>query len=504
MNLKYLLFIFIILSTSNLMSQQKSRVYVDQADLQLYDESFGKDIERLLGNVILHHDETLFYCDSAHLNSKSKNFNAYGNVHIKVNDTVDVYGDRLIYNGEDKIANIFDSVKLIDQPTTLTTDHLIFNRNTNIAYYAVGGKIVNEENTLTSQKGHYHTNTKILYFRKDVVLINPDSETYSDTLIYNTNTKTAFFKGPTVIRGEENIIYCEDGWYDTKNDYSELNKRPVISSTEQTITADSLFYNNNTSYGLAMGNVQINDTLRSILINGKRGEFWDAKGLSYITDSAYAVSYDDADSLFIHGDTLWLNFDKERKAKKMMAYYNVRMFKNDLQGVCDSLIYTMSDSTIRFMNSPVLWSGKNQLTADSINVVASGGEIDSLIMFNSSFIVSKDTLDSFNQIKGKNMTGYFVKNELKRINVDGNAQTVYWIREEDGYLIGINFSESSTMKIKLQDNELQTINYKTTANEKMYPRKEVTKEQERLKGFLWFENLRPTDKYDIFNIPEQE
>jgi lipopolysaccharide export system protein LptA len=483
-------------------SQQKSRVYVDQADSQLYDEAFGKDIERLIGNVILHHDSTVFYCDSAHLNSKSRNFNAYGNVHIHVNDTVDVYGDKLFYDGEKKIADIFDNVKLIDRQTTLTTEHLIFDRNTNIAYYDIGGKIVNEENTLTSKKGQYHTKSKILYFRKDVVLINPDSETYSDTLIYNTINKTAYFKGPTVIRGEENTIYCEDGWYDTKNDYSELNERPVISSTEQTITADSLFYNNNTSYGIAKGNVQINDTSRSILINGKRGEFWDSKGISYITDSAYAVSYDNADSLFIHGDTLWLHFDKERKAKKMMAYYNVRMFKIDLQGVCDSLIYTMNDSTIRFMKDPILWSGKNQLTADSINVVASGGEIDSLIMFNSSFIISRDTLDAFNQIKGKNMTGYFVENELKKINVDGNAQTVYWIREEDGYLIGINFSEASTMSIKLKDNELQTINYKSSATEKMFPRKEVSKEQERLKGFRWHEHLKPKDKLDIFKVPE--
>ncbi|NOY49381.1 MAG: hypothetical protein GXO88_02255 [Chlorobi bacterium] len=504
MNLRFALTYFIVILATSLFAQQKPRVYVDAADLQEYDESLGKDIERLIGNVVMRHESTVFYCDSAYLNSKSRDFEAFGHVHIHVNDTVDVYGNRMLYTGNDRLANLYDSVKLIDNKTTLRTQHLIFNRNTNIAFYDVGGKIVNEENTLTSKRGHYNTNTKIFYFRKDVVLINPDSETYSDTLIYNTDTKVAYFRGPTVIRGNESIIYCEDGLYDTENDFSKLTKRPRISNAEQIITADSLYYNNSTSYGRAFGNVQIDDTLHSVIIRGKKGEIWDARGLSYITERAVAVSYDDKDSLFIHGDTLWMNYDKDRKAKKLMAYYKVRMYKKDLQAKCDSMIYTMNDSTIRFMNEPVLWSGKNQLTADSINVIASGGQIDSLIMFNSSFIVSRDTLDTFNQIKGKNMTGYFVDNELTRIVVDGNAQTIYWIRDEDKELIGVDFSEASNMVIRLKDNELQTINYKMSPVEKMHPRKEVSKEMERLKNFVWFGELRPRNKYDIFRDPEKK
>jgi len=497
-----IIYVLLLLAIS-VFSQQKPRVYVDAADLQEYDESLGKDIERLIGNVILRHQSTIFYCDSAYLNSASRNFEAFGHVHIKVNDTVDVYGKRMIYTGDNRVANLYDSVKLVDKKTVLTTEHLTFNRNTNIAFYDVGGEIVNEENTLTSKRGYYHTNIKTFYFRKDVILVNPDSETYSDTLIYNTLSKIAYFRGPTVIRGKESIIYCEDGMYDTENDFSKLTKRPRISNAEQIITADSLYYNNNTSYGRAFGRVQIDDTLHKVIIRGKKGEVWDADGLSYITERALAISYDDQDSLYIHGDTLWMNFDKERKAKKLMAYYKVRMYKTDLQAKCDSMVYTMNDSTIRFLNEPVLWSGKNQLTADSINVITSGGNIDSLVMFNSSFIISRDTVENFNQIKGKNMVGYFVNNELVRIVVDGNAQTIYWIRDEDKELIGVDFSESSNMVIRLKDNELQTINYKFQPTEKMHPEKEVTPEMKRLKGFVWFEDIRPMNKLDVFRVPEK-
>ena len=225
---------------------------------------------------------------------------------------------------------------------------------------------------------------------------------------------------------------------------------------------------------------------------------WDKKGLSYITDSAMAITYDDSDSMFIHSDTMWMYFDKNRKAKKMLSYYNVRFFRDDMQGRCDSMAYDMQDSTIRLYDNPVIWSGVNQLTADSINIVVSKNRVDSLVMFNTSFIVSKDSTNTFNQIRGKNMVGYFRNNELHKITVDGNAQTVYYIREEDGYLIGINLAESSSMIIRLKDNDVYNINYQSKPIEIMYPEKGIPEDMKRLKGFNWQEVLRPKTKEDIF------
>jgi lipopolysaccharide export system protein LptA len=227
---------------------------------------------------------------------------------------------------------------------------------------------------------------------------------------------------------------------------------------------------------------------------------WDKKGSSFITDSVIAVSYDEADSMFIHSDTMWMYFDKKRNAKKLLAYYGVRFFRTQMQGKCDSLVYTMTDSTIRFHKEPVLWSEINQLTADSISIFVAGNRVDSLEMYNTAFIVSRDSTDTYNQIRGRNMVGYFRNNELVKISVDGNAQTVYYIREEDGYLIGINLSESSTMDIRLVDSELNAISYKEKVVEKMFPEKDYPPEQKTLKGFSWQENIRPRNKHDIFQV----
>ena len=501
--LAFLITFFIL---TNVVAQQKSRVNILHADAFRYNAKFGKDIQRLIGNVVIRQDSTLFYCDSAYINEVKNSFEAFSNVHIKVNDTIDVYSLRMLYEGNTKVAELFDSVKLIDKNTVLTTDHLIYNRITKTARYDVGGRIVNKDNILVSKSGLYYTSTRTFHFRKDVVLTNPDQETYSDTLIYNTNNETAYFLGPTVIRGEESIIYCEDGWYDTKNDLSKLVKRPSISKAEQTITADSLYYDNSRMFGKAMGNVEIHDTLYRVILTGKRGELWDEKGLSYVTDSAIAITYDSEDSLFIHADTMWLNFDGERQAKEMRAYYGVRFYRKNLQGKCDSLSYNMSDSTIRLYEKPVIWSGKNQLTADSIAIAVSGNRADSLMMYNTAFIVSKDTISTYNQIRGKNMVAYFVRNELSKINVVGNAQTVYYVREEDGYLIGVDLAMSSSMTIRIKNSEIQAISYKSSVDEDMFPENELTENETTLKDFSWQKELRPINKMDIFRRenPEEE
>ncbi len=213
---------------TNVVAQQKSRVNIEHADTFKYNAKFGKDIQRLIGNVVIRQDSTLFYCDSAYINEVKNSFEAFSNVHIKVNDTVDVYSSRMLYDGNTKIAELFDSVRLIDKNTILTTDHLIYNRKSKTALYNIGGRIVNKNNILVSKKGVYYTSTRTFHFRKDVVLTNPDQETYSDTLIYNTNNETAYFLGPTVIRGKESMIYCENGWYDTKMIYQSLSKDHLL------------------------------------------------------------------------------------------------------------------------------------------------------------------------------------------------------------------------------------------------------------------------------------
>ena len=173
-----------------------------------------------------------------------------------------------------------------------------------------------------------------------------------------------------------------------------------------------------------------------------------------------------------------------------------------MQGKCDSLVYKFADSTIFLYKEPVLWSEKNQLTADSIWIAMANNQIDSLALINSAFIISVDdtlTASTFNQIKGKSMVGYFKNNAMEKVNIFGNAESVFYVREEEGGLLGINKTSSSDMTIYLTDNEIKAITSIKDVDAHMYSDPEFPEEARKLKNFIWIEGSRPKHKLDIYS-----
>lgn len=492
------LFAFILLvSAAN--AQQTRKIKLVQADLMSYDKRLGPDVQRILGNAIFEHDGAFLYCDSAHLNNASNSMKAYSRVHIKSSDTLNLYGDSIYYSGETRIAEVFDHVKLIDKQTVLTTDKLIFDRNTGIAYYLTGGHIVNDQNTLDSRRGYYHTNTKDFFFRDDVVLVNPDYVMNCDTLRYNTQSKISYFKGPTTIKGKETDIYAENGWYNTITDISEFNENARVKNGDQVLTGDSLYYERKNGYGQAFRNIQVIDTVQDILITGQYALYQKPLGYTMITQRPEALFLEKNDTLFLHSDTMRATFDSAQKTKEVFAYYHVKYYRSDIQGMTDSLVYAFRDSTMRMLGSPVLWTDENQLTADSIHVTTASKKVKNMFMYNSAFIISKDTLGSgYNQIKGRNMTGYFLDNELTAMKVEGNSETIYWVREEDGTLTGINKAFSSNMSIRLKNKKMQQIVYIEKPEAVLHPEGELGEADRLLKDFKWLGDRRPAKREDIF------
>jgi|AntAceMinimDraft_17_1070374.scaffolds.fasta_scaffold31830_2 lipopolysaccharide export system protein LptA len=480
-------------------TQKTIKIELINANTFEFDKKIGKDVRRMLGNVIFKHDNILLYCDSAYLYSKTNKVTAFSNVHIKINDTTDVYGDFLNYNGNNKIAKLHKNIKLIDNQTTLTTEHLIYNIKDNSSNYYNGGKIIDPENTLTSLTGHYYANTKEFFFKDSVVLINPQYTIDSDTLMYNTISEIAYFYGPTKIKSKENIIYCENGWYDTRNDISQYNKNAYLNNNKQMLKGDSLYYNRTMGIGKAFNNVSITDTAQNFIVKGNFAEYKEAENISVITDSALLILTEQPDSLFLHADTIKIVSDTTQSVKVAHAFHKAKFYKNDIQGIADSIIYAFNDSLIIMHSEPVLWSGNNQITADTIKLELSNNEINIMHLFNNSFIISQ--LDSlyFNQIKGEEMTGYFINNKLKKIFVQGNAETVYFLVQEDSTLIGINKSESSNMSVYINnDNKVEKITFRYKPEATLYPEKELLQKETFLRKFKWQQSKKPKNKLDIF------
>lgn len=504
-----LLFIFLLpfLSFSQKKKDESKKKKIEwSADQMEGDKKKGKDVKKLIGHVHFKHENVDMYCDSAYL-FPNNSLEAYRNVRIRQGDTIQVYGDKLKYDGNTKIAELEKNVSMSDREMNLKTEYLTYDLTSSVGSYHKGGTIVSKDNVLTSEHGYYNSKAKEFSFKKNVKLVNPQYTMKCDTLLYNTWTKTAYFLGSTTIVSSGNTIYCENGWYDTEKDVSQFNRNAVIITGEQKLKGDSIYYNRKAGFGKAIRNVAVIDSAQNVTITGDYAEYYEKTENSLITGNALLTQVYDKDSLFLHADTLRATYETKDSAGKrlidynkriMFSYHHVKFFKSDMQGKCDSLVYTYADSTMRLYKDPVLWSETNQLSAEKVEIKTGNGEINALLLINSAFIVSKEDSIKFNQVKGKTMTGYFLKNELYKIKVEGNGQTIYYARDK-GEIFSVNKTDCTDMLIYFLDSEVDKITFISKPVGSIFPIAEVNPKEFLLKDMKDRFAERPLTKKDIFS-----
>lgn len=513
--------LFFLTLIANL-SAQTNKIELLGANSLKYDKALGVDAQRLLGNVRFKHKGALMYCDSAYLYSTSNSLDAFGKVRIVQGDTLTLNSDKLFYNGNTQYVKVRDNVTLNDQNMTLKTNTLDYDRKTGRAIFYDRGTITSTENDnkLISCEGIYDANNSFFYFRDSVVLNNPNYRVETDTLNYGNTSEIAYFEGPTFIYSDENTIYCENGWYDTKRDISQFNENAYLDNGSQLLKGDSLWYNRNIGLGKAYENVSIIDTTDRLNIYGNYGEYDEKSNKSLVTGRAEMVQYDKLDSLFLHGDTL-LAVKDSINGDKLYAYHNVRFYRTDMQGAADSVIFSQSDSLIHMYNNPVLWSEDLQITGDTVEIKSANGKIENLYVFENAFMADKIDSVKYNQIKGKRLTGYFHENDLYKVFIKGNGQSLYYAAEEkkvapDSTLassdsskttvkaeteynyIGVNRAICSDIAIYLTDNRVQRIVFLTKPDGTFYPLFKFPEEERFYKGFNWQGERRPVSHEDIF------
>ena len=492
-----LIAIALVLIPSTLFSQEGQKINILHSDYMEYDKNLGSGVVKYVGKVAFQQEDVFLYCDSAYLFAENNYVNAYNNIHVVQGDTLHLYGDLLRYYGNTKIAEVRRNVTLIDKETTLTTESLDFNLDSNAGYYEQHGHVINGDNILDSRAGYYYSKSKHMYFIDSVVIVNPDYTIYADTLRYNTDSEIAHFLGPTQIISPENYLYCEDGWYDTKKDVSQLNKNVYMVSKGQVISGDSLYYERETGMGLASDNVQVYDSAQDILLRSKFALYYEDTEYTLLTDSAVFIQISGEDSLFLHADTILSELDTSGQFKIIKAWYRVKFFRENMQGKCDSLVYIESDSVFYLQGEPVMWSEEHQLTAERIDLHMALEKPDYFVMTSAAFIISQDDSTSYNQIKGRDMTGYFKDSQLDHIEVAGNGQSVYFARDSLD-LIGVNTGTSSDMLIQLLDGQIEKIMMLGGPTAVLHPPGQITEEDLFLSGFIWLDQYRPKRKEEIF------
>ena len=178
----------------------------------------------------------------------------------------------------------------------------------------------------------------------------------------------------------------------------------------------------------------------------------------------------------------------------VLAWKNVKVYRSDLQAACDSMVFTELDSIARLYGSPVLWNEvHNQLTADEMQLLMKGGELQRGSMLTNAWMISERDTAHYNQIRSTEMLGYFRENKIYRYDALGGVSAIFYMADED-VITTINVKESKSMTAALKDSQAQRIIYFESIKSDVYPVGELPPEKQRLKGFKWRGEERPVSR----------
>lgn len=499
----------VVKDTTITIDPNKTIINLDRSDLIRFDEEQLPDIQVLEGHVLLRHEGALLYCDSAYLNQLTNSFEAFGRIKMVQGDTLVITAGHLNYDGNTKVAFLYDNVKMKNRKTTLTTDTLTYERENSIGYYQCGGVLKDEKNTLISKHGYYHTDTKNAEFKYNVHGYNEDTNIDSDTLTYNTDTKIAGLEGPTVITNQDHtdpdsvvtVIYSDRGWYDTNRDFAELlNHSTIVHDEHNFLSGDTIYYDNMNGFGKVFHNMEMNDTSNKMIMAGHFGFYQEEGEIMLVTDSAELINYSQKDTVFAHADTLY-SFAVDTN-KIALAYHNGRIYSHEYQAISDSIIFNTIDSVTHLLQIPIVWNDKMQITGDTMRIFPKGESIDRMVAIGNAMVIQQEDSIHYDQISGKTITGYVVDEQLEHVEVDGNAESIFF-PTDDGELIGLNSMQSSYMYAYFKDGDLERVKVMPSPTAIMYPMEHVTEAMLKLPNFTWQEEVRPKDRYDIFNKPKR-
>jgi len=499
------------------MAQENTEIKIETAGF------FDKDNEKFpnatvltrdnSGQVIITHEGVKMWCNQAFFYENKNFIEAYGNVKLIQGDTIDLKSNYLEYNGDSKLAYAKGNVILNDPTSTLYTESLFFDRKIQEAYYNNKGKLIkNPSDTIISDIGRFYIELKKYRFKENIHLKTAKQNIYSKKLDYYTENGLAYFYGPTDIISEDTNIYCEIGFFDTNNDNGYFIKNAQIDFSDSNIEADSIYFDNKINYAAATNNIKITDTINKTTSKGHYAEIFKDIDSMYITKRALVASYQENDSIYIHSDTILMTGNEENRV--IRAFKNAKIYKSDLSGKADSIHFNKKNGLAKLINindqltnpfiktkKPILWSQANQITGDSIHLLfnTNNDELDSLFVFNNALIINKDSLGAgFNQISGQKLYGNFINNELRKIDIVKNAESIYYLRNGENELVGIDRSKSGKIKILLDNNSIEKFKKINQIDGNTYPEEDFLEELKFLKGFYFREDEKPNSIKDLF------
>ncbi len=480
--------------------KSKEEVKLLHSDV-LYKNQRDVRADVLVGHVKLFHDGMYLDCDSARYYKDENSFEAYGHVKMIQGDTLTLTSDTLLYDGPMMQAHAKGRAVLTHRHTRLTTSVIDYDRLEGIGFYPTHGILYDADNVLNSDYGQYSPSASEAIFKDNVVLVNPKFELKTNELYYYSDTKMAKIVSETnIVSSDSTFVYALRGDYNTQTGQACLMDRSHIYKDMRDVVGDSLYCDEETGVSEAFGNVVLTDVENQCMLTGNYCRYEDNTGVAVATDSAVCYEFSSPDTLYVHADTLKMityNQKTDSVYRDLYAYHKVRMYRRDVQGVCDSLVTHELDSCTYMYGQPILWNEEQQVFGEEIRIYNNDSTIDWIHIVNQAMTIEKVDSASYNQVAAKEMFCYFKDGAMERNNAKGNVYLCYFMEESDGARIGMNYTETPEMNIFMKNKKVDKV-WMQTPSGTMYPPFAIPDDKRYLPSFAWFDYIRPKNKDDIF------
>lgn len=524
---------------------QPGKFFLEKADSLI--SLPNTDYQILKGNVEFRKGDMFMFCDSAYFFDQQNDIRAFGNVRMEQGDTLFIFADELEYADSLQLATLFsygnNRVRLINKEVTLRTPTFYYDLGIELGYYQDGGELTDNQNRLVSVYGEYAPNTAEALFRQNVDLTSRGKQDtlriLSDELYYNTKTHIALINQPAEIFSKNGTIYTDSATYNTETEYAELYRRStVVTSTNRTITADSLIYDRSKGIGNAYGNMILTDTINKMMLTGDYGFYNELIDSALVTGRALAKEFSQGDTLYLHSDTIRAFTrigDKEitlprrqvavsdsvaaengdslptaqaapltrtvpDTVRYVVAAHKVKFFRKDMQGVCDSMTFLSSDSTLYLNRHPVVWSDNRQIFGNIIEIHLNDSTIDTAHLPDFGFMAEEIEPGFYQQLTGKKMTAYFAGGEITRLNVAGNVMAITFPEESDSTINKLGNLETTDLTIDFENRNIKKLKALPESRLVLTPLYLAKRSDLYLEQFRWYPEFRPSSPEDVMII----
>ncbi len=460
---------------------------------------------------------------------------SYTDTTLMISKTSKLSSLRGNYDLNRKIAHFYNQVTLVDSSFNLLTDTLIYNLNTSKAEFFGPSYIYQEDTKIYAEKGFYNTDAGDAYFEQnakynsetgvasadrmryipdqDKIILDGNAEVQdsnyyasADKIEYYNQDSIVILTGNALFQDEENVAKGQYIKIDQTTDEIEIIGDGYYANANNVLESDTIFYNSISKQGETIGNSIYTDTIEDRRLY--------ADYLKYNPDGTYRAYNssgrpymeqinDDGDTTYLVADTLYsilvppdsLRLDT---TEYFIGYPDVKIYSESFQAVADSLVYALSDTTLTLFGDPMSWADTSQFEADTIimkNQTSNKGDVD---LYGKANVINYLDAQYQDQIKGKVIHAKLDSQKLKSLRVEGNAEVIYFVRDESGLYIGANKTICSLIDFWFVGGELEDIKFRGTPVSKMTPITQASESDVKLKQIAWDETRRPMSKDDAF------